>query len=331
MSALQPISGPKQLVVSIDTEEEGLWGGSYLATGNTTANLQGLERFQVLCERLGVLPTYLIDAPVLSDSQGIKHLRRWQEARLCEVGSHCHPWCNPPLKSMAPTPQETFLCNLPVEEQYHKLAWLTQRIADATGRAPTSYRAGRYGFDTSTAAILRDLDYRVDSSVVPLHEYRRQGGPDFRMSRREPHRLIVDEQGGELLEIPVTSGFTRSGYERRRRIWMNCRSKPWSRLRSAGVVDRLSIARRVKFSPEGTRLSDLRRLVDACVQDGLETLVLMLHSSSLAAGFSPYAESSDMLGRFYDRFTKIIQYAISEHSFTPATLTGAADSLLTRP
>ncbi len=49
-------------------------------------------------------------------------------------------------------------------------------------KPPTSYRAGRYGFDLTSAEILADLGYIVDSSVLPLHDYRRKKGPDFMMA-----------------------------------------------------------------------------------------------------------------------------------------------------
>lgn len=318
----------KQLVVSVDTEEEGLWGGQYQVRGNTTENLRGLPRFQAVCEQLGVPPTYLIDAPVLDDAAAISHLRRWQDAGQCEVGSHCHPWCNPPFDPGPLRSVDTFLCNLPIDLQREKLRWLTERIADAVGRSPTSYRAGRYGFDSSSAELLLELGYRVDSSVLPMYDYSGQGGPDYRLCRRQPHHLGSVDAEQTLIEIPITAGFTAAGYSRRRAIWSRLRQRPWNRFHGAGIADRLGIARRVKLSPEGSRLTDLIALVDASVQDGLKTLVLMLHSSSLVAGLSPYARDQAMLDKLYDRLTGVVQYATSEFGFQGTTLTGAANSML---
>ena len=314
-----------QLIVSVDTEEEGLWGGRYRVTGNTTENLGGLPRFQSLCERLGVPPTYVIDAPVLDDPQAVERLRGWQDSKVCEVGAHCHPWCNPPLKDIEPREAETFLCNLPVEVQRAKLSWLTDRIADSMGRTPTSYRAGRYGFNESSATILQELGYRVDSSLLPMHDYRDYGGPDFLMASRQCQPYFGDPSG--LIEIPVTAGFTRPGYERRRSIWKRLRTQPWKRLRAPGIADRMGIARRVKLSPEGTRLADLRRLVDSLVSEQMTVLVLMLHSTSLMKGFSPYAKDDAGLEQLYERMTEIIRYITSEFAFQGVTLTQAADTL----
>lgn len=319
---------PKQLVVTVDTEEEGLWGGVYQVSGNTTENLRALPRFQSLCESLGVPPTYLIDAPVLDDAQAMARLRDWQQADVCEVGCHCHPWCTPPLPSKPPTSAETYLCNFPIEVQRQKLGWMTERIAEGVGRKPTSYRAGRYGYDRSTAAVLTELNYRVDSSVLPMFEYLGEGGPDFRMAAREPYRNREDGdvRGGELVELPVTVGFTRANYDWQRSVWIGLRKSPWKRLRIAGIADCVGIARRVKLSPEGTRLRDLRKVIDSAVRDGLSTLVLMLHSTSLAAGFSPYAKTERQLEELYDRLSGTILHATETHGFQGATLTDAAKS-----
>lgn len=314
----------KQIVITVDTEEEGLWGGCFAVTGNTTENLRGLARFQAACEELSAPPTYLVDAPVLDDRVATNQLRTWQRENRCEVGAHCHPWCNPPLQANTPTIKETYLCNLPVELQMEKLKWLTVRIGDVMGRAPTSYRSGRYGFDRHTATILDDLGYQVDSSLLPLFDYRRDGGPDFTMSPRKPFRYFGNESERKLIEVPVTSGFTRPGYQCKRKLWTGLRSQPWAQLRLSGISDRLGLTRRVKLSPEKYGIQDLKKLIDASVIDGLTTMVLMLHSSSLVPGMSPYARTDSDLDSFYKTMTSAIAHAMTEHGFRPATLTQSA-------
>ncbi len=314
----------RQLIVSVDTEEEGLWGGQYKVENNTTENLRGLPRFQQVCEQLGVPPTYLIDAPVLSNLVAVDQLRLWQDENRCEVGAHCHAWCNPPLTNTVVNSKESYLCNHPAEVQRQKLEWLTEGIAKAMGKRPTSYRAGRYGFDHVSAEILDDLGYVVDSSVLPMHDYRSRGGPNFLMSDRQPHPWFSEESGRKLWEIPVTAGFVAGNYNRRRELWINLRKKPWTSFRLAGIADRLGLTRRVKLTPEGTQISDIVRLIDRCHAEGLSTLVLMLHSSSLAVGYSPYARDAAQLEHLYKRIRESIQYAIERYGYRPVTLTQAA-------
>jgi hypothetical protein len=54
-----------------------------------------------------------------------------------------------------------------VEEEglFDKLALLKRAIVDAFGAAPTSYRAGRWGFDHTTVPVLERLRFTVDIST----------------------------------------------------------------------------------------------------------------------------------------------------------------------
>lgn len=313
-------------VVSIDTEEEGLWGGRYRVRDNTTENLRGLSRFQALCDRFGILPTYLITAPVLDDAVATRELASWQDAGTCEVGAHCHPWCNPPLPSGDIRASESFLNNLPEAEQHAKLQWLTERIADRFGKSPTSFRAGRYGFAQATAECLGKLGYEVDSSVLPLFEFRSDSGPDFVGSLESPHWL---ELAGKrrLLEIPVTSGFTRSGFRRRRWLWRLVRRSPWRQMKLPGILDRTAIASRVKLCPEGYKPQQLIQLIDARLRENAQVLVLMFHSSSLRTGMSQYVPDEQHLEQLYHCLEVTFHHAVHRRHLTPATLTAAARSL----
>lgn len=170
---------PPHLIVTIDTEEEGLWGGAYRATGNTVENVRrGVGRFQELCDRFGIRPTYLVDAPVVEDDYAAGLLREIQDDGRAEIGAHVHPWCNLPFEEEL-NARNSYLCNLPERLQRDKIVWLTDAIEARFGRRPTSFRAGRYGLDIAGARILYDLGYVVDSSVTPFMDHSRDGGPNF--------------------------------------------------------------------------------------------------------------------------------------------------------
>ncbi|NIL96738.1 MAG: polysaccharide deacetylase family protein, partial [Planctomycetales bacterium] len=152
---------PLDLIVTVDTEEEGLWSGTFRSRQNTVANIQEVPRFQQLCDRFGIRPTYLVDWPVLEDQPAVRILDGIQQAGGCEIGAHLHPWCNPPLAE-AVTPHETYMCNLTESAQRDKLVALTDRVQQRFGQRPTSFRAGRYGLDATGARLLAELGYRVD-------------------------------------------------------------------------------------------------------------------------------------------------------------------------
>ncbi|HUG90535.1 MAG TPA: polysaccharide deacetylase family protein, partial [Planctomycetaceae bacterium] len=307
------------LIVTVDTEEEGLWGGRYRATGNTVENIQAIPRFQELCDRYGVRPTYLVDAPVVEDDRAAAVLGAIHDDGRCEIGAHVHPWCNPPFFPPHDTIEpdgdsaNSFLLNLPEHVQRAKIEWLTEAIETRFGRRPTSFRAGRYGLDIVGARILAGLGYRVDSSVIPFTDYSAEGGPDFSAAPYRPYTIGEDDLctparpgaatgssvkngsvtngsmatgsalNGSLLEVPVTVGYSRPNFERAHAL-RRLALRPWpKRFRAVGLLDRLGLARRIKFSPEQATERQLRQVIDACLANGTETLVLMLHSSSLAA------------------------------------------------
>ena len=325
-----------RLIVSIDTEEEGLWGGVYRATGNTVRNVQGVPRFQQLCDRLRVRPTYLIDAPVVQDTCSVELLREIQDDDRCEIGAHLHPWCNPPLDDRRIDGRTSFLCNLPESIQRSKLEWLTETIEDRFTRRPTSFRAGRYGLDMTGARILHDLGYTVDSSVIPFTDYSAQGGPNFCSAPSAPYfidgdDLCVPHQGGLLLEVPVSVGFNRPDFERAHALQQSASARWAQPFHLEGILDRLGFVRRIKFSPEQTTASRLKQLVDSYVARSAPAMVLMFHSSSLQPGTSPYVQTEGDLQEFLGRIDETIEYCLERHGMSPATLSEFAASYVTEP
>jgi hypothetical protein len=321
-----------RLVVTVDTEEEGLWGGQYRSMGHTVDNIQHVPRFQEICDRHGVKPTYLVTAPVVANDRAAAVLGGIHDDERCEIGAHLHPWCTPPLAQRPTTQSESFMCNLPASEQRAKLEYLTESIEQRFGQRPTAFRAGRYGLDITGANILRTLGYLVDSSVIPFTSYSNQGGPDFRFAPFIPYflgdqSLLEPQTEGTLLEVPVSVGFSRADFAFAHVVQETAKSTWLRRLRAEGMLDRLGIARRIKFSPEQASFPRLQQLVNATLRQGRSqpVMVMLLHSSSLMAGGSPYARTSMEVGELCDRIDRILGYCIQQKGFLPATLTGCAE------
>lgn len=321
-----------RLVVTIDTEEEGLWGNSFRAHGYTVQNIRGVERFQVLCDRAGVKTTYLIDAPVVEDDYAVGLLGEIQQDGRGEVGAHLHPWCNPPFEE-ATGPRNSFLCNLPEPLQRSKLTWLTDKIEARFGRRPTSFRAGRYGLDIVGARILRELGYTVDSSVIPFTNYAKQHGPDFENAPYLPYLLeendiTKSDPGGFLLELPVSVGFNRANFAAAHRLRSFAMRPVPRKLRAVGILDRLGIVRRIKFSPEQADAAAMKSLVDTYLVQDAPCMVMMLHSSSLVPGLSPYVRTQERLDAMYDALAETFRYCLEERGMESSTLTNAAQIYL---
>jgi len=319
-----------RLIVTVDAEEEGLWDGVFRPHGNTVRNIDGIERFQVLCEGLTVRPTYLVDTAVAGDDRAVEILKGLQDAGQCEIGAHLHPWCAPPLDEQI-NQRNSFMCNLPEPLQRDKLTRLTEHIQERFARRPTSFRAGRYGLDIVGARILQELGYLVDSSVIAFQDYSHQDGPDFRAFPYTPYRigqedLRTAEPDGGLLEAPVSVGFSRANFTRAHRIRQFASRRLFRPFHLVGILDHLNLARRIKFSPEQADARRMNQLVDAYLANDAPCMVMMLHSSSLVAGCSPYVADQSRLDRLYRELEATFEHCLSRRRMKSETLSGFAES-----
>ena len=85
------------LAVSLDVEEEGLFGGRYARRAPRVTNTAQLSRLAPLLER-GVRPTLFCAHSVLADPASRAILARLRDASGAEIGAHLHHWNTPPLR-----------------------------------------------------------------------------------------------------------------------------------------------------------------------------------------------------------------------------------------
>jgi hypothetical protein len=327
-----------KLVVTIDTEGDNQWDhGAPL----TTRNVAFWQPFMDLCVRHSVRPTYLVTTEIIDDGAARDLLRRWSQEELAEVGAHLHPWTTPPFVDepglRSNDPAHAFPSSLPDNLLRAKLAALTDQIEAGMGVRPTSFRAGRFGFDTRCAQLLAELGYVVDSSVTPLISWRGiaglpagPGGPDHSAHSVRPF-LIAGVGGRGLLELPVTIMYSCSWASRH----------PWATRfylsQPARLARRLSNGGRPLPEPmwlrpfPGVRASDLKRFCWRARDSGLQTLVMMFHSSELMPGCSPYRPTRRSVTALLALLDEFFAF-VSRSGGSFATLTEAAnDAMVSSP
>lgn len=319
------------LIITVDTEEDNAWEGDYPTAGHTVKNLRGVERFQALCDRFGVRPTYLVDAPVVQDERAAGLLREIAGSGRCEIGAHVHPWCNPPLRAPVGA-GGSYLCNLPPEIQQEKLAWITDALYERLDARPRSFRAGRYGLDSAGLKILSELGYRVDSSVLPFSDYSDDGGPSFERAPCVPYfpadnDLCRAARNGAVLEVPVSVGFNRVDFARVQSLRNAVLARQWlRRLRLVGLMDRTRVLQRIKFSPEQSDAARMKRLVTAYHARGAPAMVMLLHSSSLVPGCAPYVPTAERLDALYRDLEETLEHCLAQRGMVAYTLTEFAEA-----
>ena len=291
-----PADARPTLVVVVDTEEEFDWNAPFDPASTSVENIAHQHLAQDAFDAHGVVPTYVMDYPVASTPASVAVLGSFLEAGRCEIGAHLHPWVNPPAEEEVNT-FHSYACNLPGDLMRRKLEVLTETITASFGQRPRVYKAGRYGVGPETPAVLRDLGYEADTSVVPHTEFGGDGGPDF---RGLPDQPFITSSG--MLEVPLSVGF--AGWAASAGPLLYGLLDRARRFRAPGVAARLGALERLRLSPEGHSLDDMMRQTRAGLSRGQQYFVLTYHSSSLMPGGSPYARTlqdrDELLGTLTD-------------------------------
>jgi hypothetical protein len=317
------------VITTIDTEADNQWDRT--GTDLSMDNLEFIPRFQELCNRYGVKPTYLCTWEIVEDPR-FDSLRGYQEAGLAEIGTHLHPWTTPPMEHSQNGIDRDALHIYPSELDpaifAEKLRLLTEAIHSRTGIKPRSYRAGRWGFSAEHIPILISLGYLVDCSVTPLKSWEHipgvvEGGPDFRAAPAAPYFLDLNDicRPGEsqLLEVPVTIVFTKATLARSKRL-QNLYFR-YRRTLPVKVMNRLFRLDPQWFRPYAHMSSErLKSVYKAARRAGLPAVEMMFHSSELMPGGSPYHLDEAAIERLYEKLEKVFRH-LKDDSCKGLTLT----------
>ncbi len=318
------MSLPKvSLVVTVDVEEDN-WG--IHRSDLTAENVKEINRLQVLFDRYGIRPSYLVSYQVASCDWAANILANILAEGKCEIGSHLHPWNTPPLKENL-SEANSMLSNLPYELQIEKLGTLTNRIEKAFGVKPQSFRAGRWGLGSETIDALIACDYRVDSSVTPTMGWSEHGeGPNFQKVGIEPCRLAYENKrlskngGHSILEVPVSIGFNRWPFEFWESIYSLLQKKSLRYLHPVGLFYYTRVLRKIWLSPEGSTADEMITLSKLMIGHRKRVLNLTFHSNALLPGKGPFIKTEKELQEFYSRLENFLRYLSSNSNLVPLTL-----------
>lgn len=296
------------LTVIVDTEEEFDWTAPFSRHDFSVDSIQHQTAAHAVFDRFGVVPTYLVDYPVAADAAAARCLRALMEDGRCVIGAQLHPWVNPPHEEEL-NRRNSFLNNLDPELQARKLELLSELIARQFAIQPTIFKAGRFGFDLSTARLLKDFGYRIDTSVVPHTTFAPQQGPSFFGFPDQPFWLDPER---ELLELPLTCGFAGRLADRGPELFPKADRGLPRRLHVGGFLARSGLLERIKLSPEGVDLAAQKRLTRALLARGCKAFVLTYHSSSLLPGGNPYVRNARDRAAFLKRIEGYLRFFAEE-------------------
>ncbi len=290
----------QRVLLTVDTEEEFDWEAPFRRDGFGLDHVPELRRFQQFCERLGAIPLYLVDWPIVNSPVAAEIIGDAVQRGTAEVGVQLHAWVNPPFDEEV-SAHNSYAGNLPPELEAAKFNQLRDRIEEVFGAPPLIYRAGRYGLGPKTPDLLKSAGIAVDTSVRSLFDYSGQHGPDYSAHPLWPYWTDHERQ---LLELPVTSAYW--GMLRRQGGMVR---RLQERFPSLGrILSRLGMMERIALTPEGVSVEEAIRGIDMVIDDGIPVLTLSFHSPSLAPGHTPYVETAAEVEGIYDWFERVYAY-----------------------
>jgi hypothetical protein len=256
------------------------------------------ERLQPLFRRLGAKPTYLLSPELLRDARCIERLAALED---CELGTHLHGELADP-GAFEPDVTHAVQRDYPPEVERAKMTWLTDAFRSAFGRAPQSFRAGRFGIGASSISILDDLGYAVESSVTPHVDWSKVSpGLSFVGAPTQPYHPDPRDPArpgpGRLLEVPIT--IRPRALSRVPFVGKHIEPRWLRPTRMAGDA-LVALARE---AIEAERLAAPERPV---------VLNAMFHNVEVIPGASPYAATDRDAQRILDRLGALLEFARRE-------------------
>ena len=304
-----------KFIITVDTEADNEWARPKIST---LKNLEFIPRFQELCNRYSFKPTYLTIYDVAGSSYFKDMMKTFLRSGQAEVGAHLHPWSCPPLEDVTsndlyyhPYPHE-----LPTTLFKKKMERLTNALEQAFNVKPRTYRGGRWGFAPDHIEVLLALGYIADCSVTPyiswehhLGDPKGKGGPDYTKAPILPYILnspnTRNKSSSKLLEVPLTVLFRnhwiRSIYHTTRNINI---------VRT--VLTKYGFGPRVFRPSHNSNAKQLISIYRSAKLLSLPYIQMMIHSSELMPGCSPYNPDNNSIENLFQRMEELFQYLKSD-------------------
>jgi len=322
-------------VMTVDVEADDAWNSPDKIQ---LKNLSQIPRFQKLCDKYGIVPTYLLSYECACRDEAVSVLKPVSDAGKCEIGHHLHCWTTPPFEKEGPPGVDSawihaYQFELPDSLFVEKAECLRLAIENAYGRSPTSHRAGRWGIDQRSINWLVENGFVAESSVVPhmslsKNRGKSQAGPSYYLCPLTPYAWyssnVFHKDKSFLMEMPLTVYFPHN------LLFKICMTYLQYDLPLKSTIERFygKIMRFGGMFRPDPRYSDskLLKIIKSGIQDDLPILNFMIHSSELASGCSPFSMNKDDSDQVWKNLETVFNY-IKLAGIPSGTLSEIAKSL----
>jgi hypothetical protein len=317
----KPVALPDapQLLVVVDTEEEFDWNKPFDRTQTAVSHISDLWRIQSIFEKHHFIPTYVVDYPVAANPTSAAYLKDLALSGRALIGAHLQPWVSPPHEEDV-NEYNSYPSHLPVDLEQRKLAMLSDAIVTHIGVKPRIYKAGRYGINVDSLTMLSSLGFDIDCSTMPGFDLRPYAGPNFVDYPASPYWLSAGRHSPDILELPTTGGHVGALAHFARQLKPLMLSKAANTFKMKALLAKFGLCERIRLSPEGFGLDELRRLTRALHARGVRVFSMSLHSPSVGVGHTRYARTEaerDMLLQTLDAYMRWFLGEFGGESSTP--------------
>lgn len=278
----------------MDTEGDNLWAWK---PGDpiTTENTKFIPRFQALCEQYGFMPVYLTNCEMVMDDRWVEYSGQKAREGKCEIGMHLHAWNTPPEYPLENRfGGNPYITEYPPEIIDQKVSTMMTLLQERYELPVVSHRSGRWATNDAYFDSLARHGIRVDCSVTPeldlsgIPGCSQNCGNDYRNAPKGVYRIHPD-----ILEVPMTT-----------RRMRHCTEGSFKhRVRTLLLGDEVWL-RPIRHSVE-----PMKALTNRVIRENkVDYLELMVHSSELMPGGSPYFVDTEAVEVLYQNLESYFAY-----------------------
>lgn len=287
-----------RVALSIDVEEEGLFGGIYAREGVSVRNVACIERLEPLLRDLDMPVTLLCTHSVFADTAACHALDNLRDRCRVEMGAHLHYWNTPPLREHYDATYRSAR-DVPEDLMRQKLRILFEAGRKYAGHDLTAFRMGRWDLHKAHWPMLAECGVLTEASVRPLHcGSAHNGMPDHFFAPSEPY--WVETPSINILEIPLTCipllPALSAVFQGKKTCFLKTTVQKWGALAILPV-----------YHP----LWAMRCITRYMVARGQKVLSITWHSSEMMPGGAPHVPDAAAVRQLMD---KIYAYLVWLHS-----------------
>jgi hypothetical protein len=146
----------------------------------------------------------------------------------------------------------------------------------------------------------------VDTSVDPLFNERRKGGPAFAGAPADPYHPDYEDVrrpgAARILEVPISSSTLPRLPRAVEKLYASLPPLPWR-----GAFRRLGL-RPVWLRPSYSAPAEMTAFASRLAARGAPCFNVIFHSSELVPGGSPYTPDASSVSRFLDDLRRLLEH-----------------------